>query len=149
MAQQEQQDSIKIQGELEGHTDWVTCIATAADSPNLLVSGSRDKSIIVWELETEVERTNNNQEKVNIVGKMKKRLVGHNHFISDISVSSDKQYCLSASWDSTLRLWNLKTGETKHRFVGHKKDVLSVAFSADNREIVSGSRDHDVNVWNT
>jgi len=145
----ESQDSIKIQGELEGHGDWVTCIATASDSPNMLVSGSRDKTIVVWNLETKTEMNNNNEEKITIVGKMEKRLVGHNHFISDLCVSSDKQYCLSSSWDGTLRLWNLKTGETKHRFVNHKKDVLSVAFSADNREIVSGSRDNDVSVWNT
>jgi len=86
---------------------------------------------------------------VRVTGKMVKRLVGHNHFISDVCVSSDRRYALSSSWDGTLRLWNLETGHTTQRFVGHKKDVLSAAFSPDNKQIVSSSRDHTINVWNT
>ena len=45
------------------------------------------------------------------------------------------QFCLSGSWDGTLRLWELATGTTTRRFVGHTKDVLSVAFSVDNRQV--------------
>lgn len=152
--QQEPQEIIEMQGELIGHNDWVTCVATSLDNPNMLLSGSRDCSVILWELEKRKELkpddTLNQEIEVNVVvGKMKRRLIGHNHFIQDIDISSDRQYALSASWDGTLRLWNLKTGLTTRRFLGHKKDVLSVAFSADNRQIVSGSRDRTINVWNT
>lgn len=79
----------------------------------------------------------------------KRRLRGHNHFVSDVVISSDGQFALSGSWDSTLRLWDLTSGQTTRRFVGHTKDVLSVAFSADNRQIVSGSRDRSIKLWNT
>ncbi len=54
-----------------------------------------------------------------------------------------------SSWDGTLRLWDLASGETTRQFIGHEKDVLSVAFSADNRHIVSGSRDKTLRLWNT
>jgi WD40 repeat protein len=64
-------------------------------------------------------------------------------------ISSDGAYALSASWDKTLRLWELSTGTTTRRFVGHTNDVLSVSFSADNRQIVSGSRDRTIKLWNT
>jgi WD40 repeat protein len=64
-------------------------------------------------------------------------------------ISSDGAYALSASWDKTLRLWELSTGQTTRRFVGHTGDVLSVSFSADNRQIVSGSRDRTIKLWNT
>ena len=69
--------------------------------------------------------------------------------MSDVVMSSDGQFALSGSWDSTLRLWDLNTAQTTRRFVGHTKDVLSVAFSADNRQIVSGSRDKTIKLWNT
>jgi hypothetical protein len=64
-------------------------------------------------------------------------------------ISSDGAYALSASWDKSLRLWELSSGQTTRTFVGHTNDVLSVSFSADNRQIVSGSRDRTIKLWNT
>lgn len=84
-----------------------------------------DKSIIVWELERGGDS----------FGYAKKSLRGHSHFVQDVVISSDGQFCLSGSWDGTLRLWDLNTGMTTRRFVGHTKDVLSVAFSVDNRQV--------------
>lgn len=54
--------------------------------------------------------------------------------LQDVVISSDGQFALSGSWDATLRLWDLNTGNTTRRFIGHGKDVLSVAFSVDNRQ---------------
>ena len=67
----------------------------------------------------------------------------------DVDMSSNGQFALSGSWDGTLRLWDLNTGNTTRRFIGHTKDVLSVAFSVDNRQIVSASRDKTIKLWNT
>ena len=98
-----------------------------------------DKSIIVWQLTRDEDS----------YGYPKRILHGHNHFVSDVVISSDGQFALSSSWDHTLRLWDLNTGLTTRRFVGHTSDVLSVSFSADNRQIVSGSRDRSIKLWNT
>ena len=64
-------------------------------------------------------------------------------------ISSDGAYALSASWDKSLRLWELSSGASTRTFTGHTNDVLSVSFSADNRQIVSGSRDRTIKLWNT
>merc|ERR1712194_915372 len=61
-------------------------------------------------------------------GFSRRALRGHSHFISDVVISSDGAFALSASWDGELRLWDIATGKTTRRFVGHEKDVLSVAF---------------------
>jgi guanine nucleotide-binding protein subunit beta-2-like 1 protein len=76
-------------------------------------------------------------------------LTGHGHFIEDLSLSQDSRFALTASWDHTLRLWDLKKGVTSKRFVSHTKDVLAVAFSKDNRKIASGGRDKNLKIWNT
>jgi guanine nucleotide-binding protein subunit beta-2-like 1 protein len=132
-------DTLQLRGILKGHNGWVTCIATSAENPDMILSGSRDKKIIVWSLTREDQN----------YGFPRKSLSGHAHFVQDVVVSSDGQFALSGSWDSTLRLWDLNYGTTTRRFVGHTKDVLSVAFSADNRQIVSGSRDKSIRLWNT
>jgi guanine nucleotide-binding protein subunit beta-2-like 1 protein len=105
----------------------------------MILSSSRDKTVLVWNL---------TREEVNF-GVPRRSLHGHSHYVQDVVISSDGQFALSGSWDNTLRLWDLNTGTTTKRFVGHSKDVLSVAFSADNRQIVSGSRDKSIRLWNT
>ncbi|KAF8335837.1 guanine nucleotide binding protein beta subunit [Cantharellus anzutake] len=132
-------ESLRFLGSLEGHGGWVTAIAASSENPDILLTASRDKTIIVWHL------TRSDSE----YGRPKKILTGHTHFVSDIVISSDGQFALSSSWDRTLRLWDLNTGLTTRHFIGHTGDVLSVSFSADNRQIVSGSRDRTIKLWNT
>jgi guanine nucleotide-binding protein subunit beta-2-like 1 protein len=132
-------DHLVLRGTLTGHGGWVTALATSMEVPDMLLSASRDKSLIVWTLTREDEK----------YGVAKRRLKGHSHYVQDVAISSDGQFALSGSWDGTLRLWDLNTGTTTRNFYGHTKDVLSVAFSADNRQIVSGSRDKSINLWNT
>merc|ERR1711976_1129308 len=131
-----------LRGTLQGHNGAITSIATNRDTPDVLISASRDKTIISWTL-------NDTSSADDAAGVPKRSLQGHSHFVEDVVLSSDGAFALSCSWDRTLRLWDLKTGETTKTFVGHEKDVLSVAFSADNRQIVSGSRDRSLKLWNT
>lgn len=139
-------ETLRYRGRLVGHSGWVTAIAAPVEtSSNIILSASRDKTVMVWELIPEGVHTNNDM----LVGTAKKSLRGHNHYVQDVVLSLDGQYCLSGSWDGTLRLWDLNTGQTTRRFSGHTKDVLSVAFSVDNRQIVSGSRDKSIKLWNT
>lgn len=105
----------------------------------MILSASRDKTVIVWNLTREEGQ----------FGVPVRALRGHAHFVSDVVISGDGEHALTGSWDGTLRLWKISTGETTKRFVGHKKDVLSVAWSADNRRIVSASRDKTIKLWNT
>lgn len=132
-------EALTLRGQLVGHEGWVTAIATTAENPNMILSASRDKTLIVWALTHDGEN----------LGFPRYALRGHHHIVSDVALSSDGQFALSSSWDNTLRLWDLNTGQTIRRFVGHTKDVLSVAFSPSNRQIVSCGRDKTMRVWNT
>jgi guanine nucleotide-binding protein subunit beta-2-like 1 protein len=139
--------SLELRGVLKGHSGWVTALATNMEQQDLLLSASRDKTLIKWDLRA--QDLNNEKAEEKIYGQAKLRLKGHSHYVQDVAISSDGQFALSGAWDGTLRLWDLNTGNTTRRFVGHTKDVLSVAFSVDNRQIVSGSRDKSINLWNT
>lgn len=126
-----------LRGTLEGHNGWVTSLATSAGQPNLLLSGSRDKTLISWKL------TGDDQK----FGVPVRSFKGHSHIVQDCTLTQDGAYALSASWDKTLRLWDVATGETYQRFVGHKSDVMSVAIDRKASMIISGSRDKTIKVW--
>ncbi|MCL7032802.1 hypothetical protein MKW94_018838 [Papaver nudicaule] len=132
-------ETLILRGTLVGHYDMVTAIACPMDNSDMIVSSSRDKSILVWTL---------NKQEGNY-GVPKRRLTGHGHIVHDVVLSSDAQYALSGSCNGDLRLWDLSTGVTTRRFVGHTEDVISVAFSSDNRRIVSASRDRSIKLWDT
>merc|ERR1740115_131234 len=132
-------EQLTLHGTLEGHSDWVTAIATTNEDATMVLSSSRDRSVLVWQVDGTQEE----------YGFPRKSLRGHSHFVSSVVISSDGQFALSGSWDGSLRLWEIASGRTTRRFAGHTKDVLSVAFSVDNRQIVSGSRDRSIRLWNT
>jgi len=133
-------DSLVYRGMLVGHRGWVTSIATTYEESNLVVSASRDKKLMIWEL------TPGDSERI---GYARRSLGGHSEPVAAVTLSSDGQFALSGAWDRTMRLWDLNTGATVRTFQGHTKDVFSVAFSGDNRQIVSGSRDKSIKLWNT
>lgn len=140
--------SLQHRGCLEGHRGWVTSIATTYEQNDLLVSASRDKQVMLWNLHTDATQALEDDERGK-VGSAKRALHGHAEAVQDVVISSDGLFALSASMDKTLRLWDLMSGSTVRSFKGHTKDVNSVAFSADNRQIVSGSRDKTIRLWNT
>lgn len=103
-----------------------------------------DKTVIAWEI-TPKDSTDEDLE----WGKARRVYKSHSHFVQDMCLSQDSRYCLTASWDKTLRLWDLESGKSTVTFVDHEKDVLSCSFSADNRQIASGGMDKTIKIWNT
>ena len=62
--------------------------------------------------------------------------------------SPDGKRIISGSYDKTLRLWDVATGQPiGASLTGHTGAVLSVAFSRDGKRIVSGSDDKTLRLW--
>lgn len=55
----------------------------------------------------------------------------------------------SASFDSTVRLWDVERGTCIHTLTKHTEPVYSVAFSPDGKFLASGSFDKCVHIWST
>ena len=167
MSKEEEKEKIIFEkiGVLEGHGGAVTTLVCGEDENGapLLISGSRDKSIIKWALDfenpkeiiTKVEEEGEDGEpkireiKKYLVGKPYKSMHGHNHFVSSLALNSDSTKLVSSSWDKTIRLWDVPSCKSEKIFRGHTKDVLCIGFSHDERLIFSGGMDNTLKYWNT
>jgi WD40 repeat protein len=55
---------------------------------------------------------------------------------------------ISGSWDNSLKVWNLVTGEELFTLTGHNNHVSAVAVTPDGKQVISGSHDNTLKVWN-
>jgi len=143
------QHSLKYKGFMKGHGGWVTTLAVGEEEVDgqrveFLLSGSRDKTMIKWELDDKKDEEEDRE-----WGRPRKLYTGHSHFISEVALTGDSRFAFSASWDGSVRLWNVAQGRTISKLIGHSKEVLSVALSVDDRQIITGGLDHNIKIWNT
>jgi hypothetical protein len=73
--------------------------------------------------------------------------VGHTDAISALALSSDGSHAVSASFDGTLRLWNIAHDQCVALFEGHDDACTGAVLSADGRTLWSvGARD-GLRIW--
>lgn len=116
---------------LPGHTNSVWSVAVSSNG-RTLVSGSEDKTIKAWNLET---------------GQLRYTLSGHADTARSVALSADGQTLASGSGDKTIKLWNLQTGKLRRTLEGHSGPVWSVALSPDGQTLVSGGEDNAIKIW--
>jgi WD40 repeat protein len=67
--------------------------------------------------------------------------------VNNVAFSPDGTRALSTSWDSTVRLWDVATGEQLRQLVGHNGAVWGVDFSEDGRTALTSSSDLTIRLW--
>jgi transcription initiation factor TFIID subunit 5 len=77
------------------------------------------------------------------------KLVGHSGPVYSTSFSPEGQHLLSASEDSTIRLWHLETKKNLVIYKGHNYPVWDVSFASVGFYFASASHDHTARLWAT
>lgn len=75
-------------------------------------------------------------------------LHGHSCSVTSVVITPDGQTVVSGSSDSTIKLWNLNTGQELHTLSGHSQGVTSIALAPDGQTLASGSKDKTIKLWN-
>ena len=117
----------------EGHTDFVWSVVFSPDGQTL-VSGSRDRSIRLWDIHTR---------------QLEVTLIETTDFFMPVAISPDGQTLASSSLHGSLRLWNPQNGKHIRTLTGHKDWVSSIAFSPDGQTLASGGAGGKIFLWNT
>lgn len=106
------------------------------DDPNLVRVPSREFCRLrVWDAQT---------------GQTLHNILAHDGFLSSVEFSPDGQRLLTASYDATIKLWDVATGEEVITLRGHRPDpfVAAIArFSLCGRFILSGVHHDPVLLW--
>jgi WD40 repeat protein len=105
-----------------GHADRVISICFSPDGKTL-ASGSRDKTIKLWDVET---------------GKVRLTLEGHTNWVTSLAFHPDGDR-LASGGDITVRLWDTRTGKLQSTLQGHRSGVHSVSFSPDGSLLASAA----------
>ncbi|KAI9475784.1 MAG: quinon protein alcohol dehydrogenase-like superfamily [Benjaminiella poitrasii] len=110
------------------HQGIISCLQFC-EAQNILITGSYDKTAIVWDLET---------------GEVLRTLRGHARCIRTLQADDTK--LVTGSMDNTLRIWNHHTGQCIRILEGHTDGVVHLNFNC--RILASGSADATIKIWN-
>ncbi|TPX13651.1 uncharacterized protein E0L32_005854 [Thyridium curvatum] len=146
-----------------GHTSTVRCLQILMPTDTgkvkdgkpvmmppkpLIITGSRDSQLRVWRLP---EAGSRRYIQTGIPAQESdcpyfiRILAGHTHSVRAIAAHGDT--LVSGSYDSTVRVWRISTGEALHVLHGHSQKVYSVVLDHKRNRCISGSMDSLVKIW--
>ena len=80
-------------------------------------------------------------------GPLLRTFEGHTSWVHGVALTSDGRRAVSASWDGTLRVWDLESGRTVRTIEAHSNWINGVALTPDNGRAISASADRTLRVW--
>ncbi len=118
--------------QLGGHRSTIYKMAFSPDSSMLVSVGSYDRGIRIWRMSD---------------GRLRRAIRAPSPVWS-VSVSTDNKTLATGLDNSTIMLWDIRSGKSTKTMTGHSARVRSVAFGPNGKRLISGSDDNRLRLWN-
>ncbi|VUZ44342.1 unnamed protein product [Hymenolepis diminuta] len=99
-----------------------------------LYTAGRDSVIRVWDTKRQADPYLQSMEH-------------HADWVNDIVLCCEGEYLISASNDTTVKVWNARTGFCMSTLPTHKDYVLVLAYAQHKEEVASAGLDHAIFLW--
>ena len=146
-------NSIQCVTIFKGHSKSVDCVAGQKPGA-FLATGSWDSSIHIWNTASASDDSKEQQvkKKRKTVGKAPMvdpitTLSNHKQGVSSLAWLSPLELA-SASWDHTIKIWDVELGGMKSQFAGNKA-FFSISVSPVNKTLLAASADHYIRLYDT
>ncbi|KAI9991896.1 hypothetical protein PInf_017307 [Phytophthora infestans] len=118
-----------------GHTKGVQAIELFPKFGHLLLSGSMDNTVRIWDVYNE--------------RKCQRVYEGHSAAVRGINFSNDGKQFLSCSFDRFIQLWDTETGQAVHSFTTRRVPYCVKFYPLDNTQFVVGDSNNMVVQFDT
>ncbi|KAI9823361.1 MAG: hypothetical protein M1826_007772 [Phylliscum demangeonii] len=114
-----------------GHDEVINCLDVSRRGPELLVSGSDDGCMAVWDPRQ--------KEAVDVI---------ETDFpITAVALAEAGNELYSAGVDNDIKVWDLRKKAVAYTMAGHTDTVTSLAISPDSQTLLSHAMDSSVRTW--
>ncbi|KAJ3308711.1 hypothetical protein HDU76_003835 [Blyttiomyces sp. JEL0837] len=124
-------DTLSDLTNLEGHERDVMSVCLSSDGV-VAAAGSKDGSIIVWDVET---------------SKLLTRVSNHKDAVRSVSFGMNSRFLISGSYDKKVILWDLESNTGAKKLEGHQSSVWSAHMSMNGKLVVSSGEEKFIRMW--
>lgn len=116
---------------LKGHTSFVNSCCASRRGPQMVVTGSDDGTVKVWD-----------------VRKRGYALSFNATFqVMSVCFNDTTNHVLSGGLDNDIKVWDLRQSELAYKMTGHADSITGLRLSPDGSYLLSNSMDSSVRIW--
>ncbi|XP_063903689.1 U5 small nuclear ribonucleoprotein 40 kDa protein-like [Zophobas morio] len=115
----------------EGHAAFVNSVQGARRGAQMMVSGSDDTTVKLWDTRTQQTISTFNS----------------NYQVAAVAFNDTAEQIFAGGIDNDITVWDIRNQEIIYTLNGHSDAVTGLALSPDGSYLLSNSRDNSLRIW--